>query len=100
LTAPVVQPNIASLSIALPTCPSMQPPIEATHKVTGSPPDGPDADDSMVPDSVVLNHSSTVSGPAPAKYPPGMLTCELPLKAAEVPSANPVGPAPPRATLE
>ena len=68
---------------------------------SGSPPVGPEADDSSVPVLVVLNHTSADSAPVPPKYPPGMAICELvPLKVAEVPSGKPVGPAAPRVTFE
>ena len=80
--------------------PSTQP-LELTHSVGGFPP-VPDPVDSSVPALVALNHSSADSPapPVPAKYPPGMLTCDpLPLKLAAVPSANPVGPAAPSVTL-
>src|SRR6185437_8971529 len=79
--------------------PSRQLCPDGTHNDIGSPLD-PDPDDSRLPWPVVLNHSSADSAPVPAKYPPGMLTCELvPLKVAAVPSGNPVGPAAPRVTF-
>ena len=96
---PVQIPKSGGFSVVLPIFPSRQLCPEGTHNDIGSPLD-PDPDDSRVPCPVVLNHSSADSAPLPAKYPPGMVTCELvPLKVAAVPSGNPVGPAAPSVTL-
>src|SRR5689334_16131298 len=93
-------PKTGASSVVLPTVPSRhlgEPEVMASP--IGSPL-VPPLDDSRVPDPVVLNHSSADSAPVPAKYPPGMVTCELvPPKLAAFPSEKPSGPAAPRVTL-
>ena len=72
LTVPEQPPKAGEFTTVLPAIPSRHVLPEGTSSDMGSP-FCPEADDSRVPCPVVRNHSSAVSAPVPAKYPPGMV---------------------------